>query len=146
MTGIPVWILGRHLTTASLTQQLIASDGTFTPGSSWSLLGQLDEIDVETTNELENITPMDVRQNNYVPVSTESTFTLTEILKSNGVNILANAAVAGDYWYVVLTRGGQSWGFYGVVESYNEGLRRRKTTGRLVLKMLNPGIANPAYG
>lgn len=144
MTALPTWLLGRNCT-AAITPQSIASDGTLTAGSQQTLVGQLDSITIDQTEELEEISPMDIRQKNYVIVASESAFELTEILKSNGTNILAAVGANSDVAYFSLTRGGQSWGFYGVVASYREEIRKGKSTGVLRLQQVYISGGNPTY-
>lgn len=145
MTAIPAWLIGVNATTVNIIGQTIAANGTLTPGATTSLVGQLDEIEIDITNETENITPMDVRQNNYVIVGEDATITLTEILKRSGTNILAALSSSYDVAQFNLTRGAQSWSFYGTIGGYNEGLRRGKSVGRMPLKIVNIAGANPAY-
>lgn len=152
MVAVPSWLLGKHATTITITGQDISGTGMLTNAAAGakSLVGYLDEISINAENTTEMIQSMDVRRENEVIVGTRTTITFTEILKANDssgtpLNILADAAMLFDYAKAIITRGGRTWTFYGLIKDYNEDIRRGKSTGRLQLVMVDPGIANPSY-
>lgn len=145
MPSVPTWLTGRHVTTCSITPQTVAANGTLTAGTSSSLVGTLDEITLDSTPELEEISPMDTLFQNNVILKNATRITLTQILKSNGTNLLTAAANAADVFAVVITRGGQTWTFYGTRGAYSEGLRRGRSTCSLTLEMIDITTANPTY-
>lgn len=144
MAQIPAWLVREF--SATITPLAAASDGTLTPGSTASLVGQLDSMEVTGNKETENISPMDSYPKNYVPVEIETTFVVTEILKRNGINILA-AAYYGpdDYAEFVCARGGQTYDFIGLMNNYTEPLKKGKNTGQLTIQMVAIASGNPTY-
>jgi hypothetical protein len=145
MTAIPVWLKGSNVTACAIVPQTVASDGTLSAGASSNLVGSIDSISVQSTAELEEISPMTTTRRNMVPIKTGTTITLVEILKSNGTNLLAAVAYAATYVQVSLTRGGQAFSFYGVVADYNEDLQRGKSVGTMVIDMVDISSTNPTY-
>jgi hypothetical protein len=130
----------------------VASDGTLTPASSSSLIGEWDEIDIKMMIENENIRSADSYNANYVELGEDDQFDITEILKHTGVNILAASMEGGTSQYALIdvARGDQAWQFYGIMTDYTEGLRHGKMVGRITCKHIDPGydgayFANPTY-
>lgn len=119
--------------------------GELHPSNELSLTGVIDSIDFKSKNMLENISGMSSGLKNYVIVENESSVVLVEILKSIGRNFLAEVAYGFRYAKVILNRGQQTWSFLGVVESYEETIRRGKSLGHLSLKQVDIGGENPAY-
>lgn len=120
-------------------------NGNFQPSDELSLTGVVDSIDFKSKNILENVSGMSSRFKNYVVIENESSIILVEILKSIGRNFLAEVAYGFRYAKVVLTRGQQTWSFLGVIESYEENIRRGKSIGCLSLKQVDIGEENPIY-
>ena len=148
MAKIPMWLIGRAITTCSLTPCTLGSDGTLTEGTGATLIGRLDEVQVASRNTLENISPMDCRQANNVITESDTTFTLTEIMQnaSNASvdNVLSLMAYGYDYAKVVLARDGKTYTFYGVVGDYGETIRKGKCTATLSLHQV--AISNGING
>jgi len=146
MTALPVWLRGQNVTVCAITPQTVASDGTLSAGSTSSLVGTIDTISIRSTIEAEEISPMTTTRTNMVPIKVGTTIVLTEILKSSGTNILAGVGYgATSYAYFALTRGAQSFGFYGLITDYSEEISKGKSTGVMTLEMVDPGSANPVY-
>lgn len=145
MTAIPVWLTGRHVTACALIPQTVAANGTLSAGASSSLVGSLDGIEIDSTPEEEEISPMTTTRRNPVNIKEGTRFTVTEILKSNGTNLLAAAATAADYFQITLTRGGQSWSAYVKRGAYTESLQRGKSTASLTLETVDISGTNPTY-
>jgi hypothetical protein len=145
MTAIPTWLRGNHTSVCSITPQSVASDGTLSDGATSSLVGSIDGISINTTAELEEISPMTTTRHNNVIIKSGTSLSLTEILKSNGTNILAAASSVADVFRVNITRGPQSWAFYGVRSTYTEDLQKGKSVGVLTLEMVDINSANPTY-
>jgi len=133
MSSIPTRLVGTAVTAISITPLTVASDGTLTAGTAASLTGHLDEINLEQANDLENIVPMDVRENNEVITGSSTLLTLVEILAHSGGNILAATANAYDYVQASFARGGKAYTGTFVVKAYAEGIRRGKSVGTLRL-------------
>ena len=151
MAKIPTWLLGRHITTITLTPLTVAADGTLTPGTAASLSGYIDGVELTGQKTTENIQSIDNIRANYVVTEIETSVTLTEILKTNDTsgtptNILASAYYSAfDLALVTLARGGRSYTFYSLMSSYAENINKGKSTGKMDCKMVDPGVANPAY-
>ena len=136
MAKIPLWLLGRNITTCNIIPCTLDTDGTFLEGTGGTLIGRLDEITTNFRTTLENISPMDSLNANYVKVEQENTWNLTEIMQeSNGtagaINILAQATDGFDYVKIVLARAGNSYTFYGIIGEYNESYRKGKCIATL---------------
>jgi hypothetical protein len=155
MAAVPNWLIGKHVTAITVAGVTAATDGTLTitaasAGNPQSLAGYIDGIDFTIQNTTENIQSIDQRRANYVITESETSFTLTEILKTNDSagapkNILAPIGMLYDYALVTLTRGGRTWSFMSVVGSYSESINKGKSTGKIELKMVDPGTSNPIY-
>jgi hypothetical protein len=149
MPSIPTWLIGKNVTAISaVAQQVNATTGALTNltvngTTTFVMTGQLDEITPTSTNDTENIVPLDVRQNNEVIVGSGTSLTLVEILNQSlyaagppvtGGNVLLLIAFAADYVYITFTRGGTTFSGYFVVGEYAQSLRRGKSVGTLTLK------------
>ena len=90
---------------------------------------------------------MDTSRLNMVPIKAGTTITLTEILKGGNLANLLAAVYYGASVYVkiALSRGGQSFVFYGLAVDYDESLRRGRSVGTMVVDMVDPLTANPTY-
>jgi hypothetical protein len=153
--ALPTWFLGKHVTAITAAGVTVGADGTLTISSSssgnpQSLSGFIDGIEFTLQNTTENIQSIDQRRANYVITESETSYTLTEILKSNDSsgtpkNILAALGITYDYVLITLARGGRTWAFTGVIGSYSETINKGKSTGKLEVKMADSGAANPSY-
>jgi len=144
--ALPVWLVGRHVTACAIHCGVtVAANGNITDGGATTIYGHLAEVQIESANELENISEMAQRRKNHVIIESGTTFTLTELLKSNGTNILASAAFASDVVKITLTRGAQDFTFYGMIESYTETMPKGSGRGVMRVAMIDNGAANPAY-
>lgn len=146
MATIPGWLTGKGVTAVTITPQTVNNQtGGLTDTTAVPLVGHLDGVAIRTRVTNEEISPMDAVRENYVPIQTGSSFELTEVLKAIGINLLAPAANASLYQKVVLTRGAQTYLFYGIVESYTETIVRGKSVAVLTVQMIDPGSFNPTY-
>jgi hypothetical protein len=142
---VPPWLLGRHVTTVTLVGMAIDIYGVLTDSDSEALVGQLDEITLTSTPQTENIQAMDIRIANYVILEDDFTLTLSEILKRVNANILYKLQSLGyDYFHAIITRGTDTWDFYGLRGEYAEQLVKGKATGRMTFHCIYPGDFNPA--
>lgn len=150
MATIPLWLRGRDIPgggTFTITPQSVnASTGVLSnAASATSMVGHWDDVAIDSTPETEEISSADATRQNDVILKERTEITITEILKRAGTNILAAAFTGYDYFYVTLTRGGQTWGFYGLRGAYNESISKGKSTGRGVFTMVDPATGNPTY-
>lgn len=138
---IPPWLTGLAVTNIVITPLTVNPDGTFTLGTAQSLSGHLDEIALEQYNLLENITPLDSRQDNEVIVGSGTTIQLIEILAKSGGNSLSSAGNGFDYIDATFTRGGSTYTGTFVVKGYKETIRRGKSVGILTMSPCGTGIS-----
>ena len=155
MTVLPNWLLGRNVTALTVAGVTVDGTGTTTTTASsasnpQNLAGYIDGIELSSQNTTENIASIDQRRANYVITESETSVTLTEILKNNDSagaprNILAAAYYNYDQALFTMTRGSRTFSFLGVMASYAENINKGKSTGKLEIKMVDPGSANPSY-
>lgn len=153
MPQVPTWLLGKHVTALTAAGVTLDANGNTTTSSSsssnpQSISGRIDGIELTQSNTTENIQSIDRRPANYVITESETSMTLTEILRSNDsvstpTNVLAHLGNTFDYALINLTRGGLTFGFYCVIGSYSETINKGKSTGKLEVKMIDDGAANP---
>ncbi|MCW3053294.1 MAG: hypothetical protein JWN14_2464 [Chthonomonadales bacterium] len=153
--AVPNWLLGRNVTAITAAGVTIDAAGAVTVSSSssgnpQSLSGSIDGIEVTQQNTTENIQSIDRRSANYVITESETSITLTEILKGNDSsgtpkNVLAALGNGYDYAQITLSRGGRAWTFVCVISSYVESINKGKSTGKLEVKQIDTGSGNPTY-
>lgn len=149
MVALPTWLTGKHVTAITLTPQTVSTtDGSLDDSTPvGNLFGHCDEITIRTRTEAEEISPMNTLRQNMVQIKVGTTIDLTEVLKFAGTNILASAAydATTPVWKVSITRGAQSFLFYGLLIGYDESIRHGRSVGVASFDMLDPGSANPSY-
>jgi hypothetical protein len=155
LSVVPIWMTGKAVSTVTVQYASAGSDGTLTlGGSSQSLVGLVDEITYSGSNTVENIAALTSQRDNDVAIEINDSITLSEILRTGANNCFlayvwnnADNTAGSEYIQVVVTRGGNTWTFVGIMQSYNEGLRKGKTVGRLSVQIVDLGsaVANPAY-
>jgi hypothetical protein len=135
---IPDWLLGRGITTISVTPQTYSA-GTLTDGTVTSYYTVVDEINWSREVQTEEIAPITSQQINNVRLAAGDSFTLQEILRSlaggagTSFNTLAQVAHTSEYHKVIFTRPGasgfQTWTGFFLLAGYDEAIRRGKSTG-----------------
>ena len=138
---IPPWLTGLAVTNIVITPLTVNADGTFTLGTVQSLSGHLDEIVLEQYNLLENITPLDSRQDNEVIIGSGTTIQLVEILARSSGNFLSAAGNGFDYIQATFARGGSTYTGTFVVKGYKETIRRGKSVGIMAMSPCGIGVA-----
>lgn len=147
MATIPLWLRGRDLTAITVTPQSVDSSGNLSAGSNASLYGHINVVDLRSEPAKENISPVTSPFANNMIAEDNFTIEIEEILNQNSVNILASMASSSDYFFVSLTRGQQSWGFYSTRGAYSESVNSKgKNVCRMVFDQIDVGGGNPAYG
>jgi len=147
MAQISLWLRGRDLTAITVTPQSVDSSGNLSAGSTSSLYGHVNITDFRSDPAKENISPVTSPFANMMVVEENCTIEIEEILNMNSVNILAAMASSGDYFFVALTRGQQSYGFYSSRGAYSEGVNSKgKNVCRMVFEQIDIGAPNPTYG
>ena len=139
MAAIPEWLRGRNVTVFSLVPQTDAANGTLTPGTSTSLTGVWEEIDIEVEVETEEISPADATRQNHMVIKDNYRFRCTGILKRSSANQPAAILAANDIFQMNCTRGGQAWSGYFVRGRYSESLRKGRSTWSVELLFTDTG-------
>ena len=139
MAAIPEWLRGRNVTVFSLVPQTDAANGTLTPGTSTSLTGVWEEIDIEVEVETEEISPADANRQNHMIIKDNYRFRCTGILKRSSANQPAAILAANDIFQMNCTRGGQVWSGYFVRGRYSESLRKGRSTWSVELLFTDTG-------
>jgi hypothetical protein len=108
-----------------------------------TLTGIIDQINYRGQTTTENIYPLTSQRDNEVPIEADDTLELVEILRTGtGNSFLAaawNAANGADYAYATFTRGTMKIEYFGLMESYSEGISKGKNTARLMLRIADLG-------
>jgi hypothetical protein len=111
-----------------------------------TMTASLDDVSLDYTATTEDISAMTSGRRNPVITERGTSMTVGEILKTSGSNLLAAAAVAGDYFKIVFTRGAQAWTGYFLLTGYSEKPNGKgKTVGTATFESVDPGTANPTY-
>jgi hypothetical protein len=141
MAAIPIWLVGRNTSVCNIVTQTVGANGALTPATTYTLVGLIDEIEVSPSQSSENIVAMIAPRENNVAIELGGTITLTEVLVYGTTgNLLAEAWASGnDYAIVTVTRGGNTWTFTGLMQSYAESITKGKCTGRMTLELVNTG-------
>lgn len=111
-----------------------------------TMTASLDDLSFSYKPTTEDISAMTSGRANPVITSRSSSMSVGEIIKTSGSNLLAAAAVAGDYFKIVFTRGAQSWTGYFLLTGYDEKPNGKgKTVGSATFETIDNGSANPTY-
>jgi hypothetical protein len=124
MVTYPQWLLGRHQTAVTITPTVTDTAGNITPGSSQSLVGTLDSIELGNEPQMENISAMDSTQANWVPLEDDTTITVTEIMKQKSgsypVSFLRIFYIGSREGVFAFTAGGETCAFTFEAGAYRE--------------------------
>lgn len=149
MAVIPLWAVGRHVTTVTLYPQAVDSAGTLSDTTpSQVMFGHLESIEIHGEAEMENISAMDRRVKNEVIIEVGTTLRMTEFAKQSSLtNKLAQAYYgSNDYFRYVITRGGQSWTGYGIIQRFGSNMPKGSIKETIDFAMCDVGGGNPSYG
>lgn len=144
MAAVPEWLRGRNVTVFNLIPQTDAANGTLTPGTTTSLAGTWQEIDIDSEAETEEISPADATRQNHMLIKDNYRFRCTGIIKRSSTNQPAAVLSANDYFQMNCTRGGQSWSGYFVKSRYSERIRKGASTWEVELIFADTG-SNLSY-
>jgi hypothetical protein len=140
---------------AILTADFITTTGSSTAAvpTITAIQGLCDEIENRPTREEEEISALNDTHANHVVLAQDWTLVVTEILRQG-----VNTCLWANLWNAVdgaqnlskivratFARSGNKWTGYALMKSYPEMIRRGKTTGRMTLVGVDPGVPNPAY-
>lgn len=157
-TTIPLWLLGQHVTTLTVTAQSVDSAGLFSDlvGYSFALVAFVDEITYSGRRTTESIVPLTSTRDNEVVIEQDDTITLGEIMRTDDSTILGSQFTMLTALFmksgkqnvkVLFTRGGNSITYYGVMQNYREVIRKGKSVAMMNLQIVDfpDATANPAY-
>lgn len=137
---MPNWFIGRSIIACAVTPCTLNYDGTITEGTGGTLLGRIDGVSQVSNADVEDISPLDSLNKNYVKTAQETTFTLSEIMQEGAdgyVNFLNNLADGYDYVKVTLSRANRAYTFYGIITNYTENIRSKgKVVSELEVKQI----------
>lgn len=163
MATVPIWLLGYGVSTITARAQSVNAAGLLSDsGAAETLVGVIDELSYNGRNVTESINPLTAAVENEVVVEINDFVTLAEILAPDDSSAtvgaygvlpklwaLGGADVAGaiQYMLVTVTRGGNTWSFYGISQEYSESIRHGKCVGRLTVQMVDieASLPNPSY-
>lgn len=135
----PDWLLGKGLTTISVTPGSIAT-GAFVAGTARSFFTTVDEIEWTVGAGNTDIRPITQFHRNMVPTSRGNGFRLREILRNTAgpagqsSNALADMFHASDTFQVVFTRAARTFTGYYSNGGYTENPTAEKSTGTAVFE------------
>jgi hypothetical protein len=154
---LPIWLIGKNVTSVVARIATVDAAGTITDSTpNLTITGVVDEVDYAGRQSSESVVNLTSIRENLVPTEVDDQFVLTEILQAgtgtrNFLSQLWHNATPSPYVKLTLTRGNNTWTFYGVMSEYVESYRKAKSTGRMTLMqidLMNTGVndaANPAY-
>lgn len=157
MAAVPPWLRGRSVSGIVITGMTAGTDGTLTDATGTgiqTLTTIWEEIDFESNPILEEISSSNASRSNNVLIQENNRVRVSIPMESGlrsgaGANDLANPlgimAANYDYLKLVFVRGGKTYTFLGLRESYRENLRKGKNVHELTLAMIDPGAANPTF-
>jgi hypothetical protein len=171
MATIPLWLLGRNVTSLLARWQTVSGAGVLANGASAveTLTGVVDEIAYSGVRTTEMINSLTSRRENEVLIESDDSYVFTEIMRNEDdaaysatvpqYNILAKLwanSDSADHILFTLTRGGtggtggpggNSHTFTGIMESYRETIHKGKCIARMTIRMvdIDVTVANPAY-
>jgi hypothetical protein len=167
MATIPLWLVGRHVTSVTARWQTVSAAGVLGNGTSAveTLTGVVDQIQYSGERTTEMINSLTSIRENEVTIESDDSVILTEIMRNNDAaaapqyNILAKLWTnvdSADHILFNFTRGGtglsggpggNSYLMYGVMTSYRESIRKGKNVAQLTIQMIDIGnaTANPTY-
>ena len=142
MAAIPSWLLGRHVTTITVTGVLADNFGNLTLSTTGSLTGQLASVKIRSTPTKENISSVDSAIAHNVITEENSSLELEEILRLQGTQqVLPFMAANFTYMRVVFSRAGNTYTYWGSRGEFEDGIESKgKNTCRLSLDQIDIGI------
>jgi hypothetical protein len=143
MPGVPPYMRGRDVTAFTLVPQTVAADGTFTAGTSKSLAGTWEEVDIDIEPITEEISSADAVRSNNMILKEQIRIRCTQILKRSGAtaNELAALMASADYFLLTLTRGPNTWAVYVLRAGYSESIRAGKSVATATFIAVDTGSA-----
>ena len=152
MATIPLWQLGKHLTSVVITPQSVSTAGILADATApvaVTLTAVMDGFGVEITNDEEEINALNSTRLNMVGLADGANMNLDVIKVNNSSDPqpLRTLIFAADFFKVVSVEGtGQSLRtstFYGKRGSYRDDFRGRgKQIASLSLSTIDVGTAN----
>jgi hypothetical protein len=152
--ALPGWIVGRHLTSCTITPITIDADGAVAEGTGVEMTQYfvVEEIEVNVTRTTENVTTLASFVDSEVVLEQDSTLTIHEVMrKGNSTtvttatgSILPKVFSEGHYARLEFTHGSNQWTITGVMSDYTEGGRRGKNVCSMTIRQISEADANGA--
>lgn len=153
MATIPIFAIGKHWTVVTLTAQTPGSDGVLADnGTAKSIVALLRKSSMRQETKTSNLTAMGSRSENNVPYEDSTSWTFDYLLQySDSVATPTNAMQAlwqaTDYVKLIVTRGGLTYTYFGLLTSHEENGSKEEATGSIGLQIADigsfPGATNP---
>ena len=151
MATVPLWLLGKHLTSVIITPQVVSSAGVFSDGTPVTLTTYMTGIGLQLNPQVEEINALNTVRENEVILSDGASLEL-EIIRVNNTGDpapLRTLVLASDFFKVVYiegTAGSQrTVTFYGHRGAYSDGFRGRgQSIANLQLGPIDIGAAQVA--
>lgn len=163
MATIPTWLFGYHVSTITAQALSVDSAGLLSnSGSAETLVGVIDELTYNGRAITERINPLTAKVENEVVVEMNEFITAAEILSPDDSSAVAgaysilpkiwalggaDAAGAIQYILFTVTRGANTYQFYGLCQELVSNMRHGKSVARLTIQKIDvgPAVANPTW-
>jgi hypothetical protein len=151
MATIPLWLIGRNVTSVVITPLVADSAGLLSAAAlgAQTVTAIVDEIQYSGATTTQEISALTSRRRNEVPLERDDQLVFTEICRSAAGSVIAaaiwTAADLPDWALFQATRGGNSVAFYGLATRYEEDVQKGKSVARITLRIVNAAVTNPAY-
>lgn len=151
MTGLAQnFELGVNIGALTITPQTRAEDGTFTNGTSYSMLAVLQSIKEIRKISLDDSSITPSAYGNNTPYETSTDYEISGFIMRNDasgtINETAEIYDAYSYVKLVWTRSGRTKTYYGTFENYEEDAPDKKVVKfSTTLRMVDIGGPNPVF-
>lgn len=152
MATIPLWLLGRNVSSVVITPQIADSGGVLSNAAlgAVTITTTVDEIGYSGRRTTQEISALTATRRHNMEIERDDSLVLTQIMRAAaGSNTLAAAWTGGDApdWALVsVTRGGNTIAFIGLMVRLEETVAKGKSVARLTLAQIStPGTDNPDY-
>lgn len=155
MADTPTWLIGRDITSITLTGATVGTDGTITDGTGTAIqtcLAKFESMSFESNPITEEISASSATRAHTVILQEANTVTITFITQkakrtgettNNVTNPGRTLATNYDLIKAVWVSGGQTWTMYGTRGAFSESFQKGRCTNTLTLLPCDPGTANP---
>lgn len=142
MATIPNWLLGRHLTSVTLTGQSVDASGNMSAGTAQPMTTLIENIEFGVDPALVQVNAVNDTVANYMLPLDDYTITITEIIRANATPVLLLFAANYAVGYFVFTRGSNTFAMYCIRGAFADGVKDPgKNTVSLTLRPVGIGPA-----